>query len=141
MSTTTIERPRASASAGYYEFERPEVIVLIPPGARRVLEFGCAAGACGARIRRERGAYVVGVELLPEPGEFDAILFADVLEHLRDPEAVIERVKPYLAPGGVIVASIPNARNASVVTMLARGDWTYQEAGLMDRTHIHFFTR
>ncbi len=168
MSTTTIERPRASASAGYYEFERPEVIALIPPGARRVLEFGCAAGACGARIRRERGAYVVGVELLPEPaelartrldevivgdcermdfaehftpGEFDAILFADVLEHLRDPEAVIERVKPYLAPGGVIVASIPNARNASVVTMLARGDWTYQEAGLMDRTHIHFFTR
>src|SRR4029079_18554393 len=99
----------------YYGFERPEIIALIPPTAKRVLEFGCAGGACGARIKRERGAYVAGVEILPgpaetartrldrvlvgdceqmdfaelfQPGEFDAILFADVLEHLRDPEAV-----------------------------------------------------
>src|SRR5207249_2671145 len=69
MSAPVMDGPRASASSGYYEFERPEVIALIPPGAQSVLEFGCASGACGARIKRERGAYVVGVELLPEPAE------------------------------------------------------------------------
>lgn len=166
--TATTQLPRASHGLGYYEFERPEVIAMIPGHARRVLDFGCASGACGARIKRERGAEVVGVELLPgpaevartrldrvivgdcesmdfaehfQPGEFDAVLFADVLEHLRDPQGVLERIKPYLAPGGVVVASIPNVRNWAVVSMLGRGDWTYEEAGLMDRTHIHFFTR
>lgn len=162
------ESTGGSAAPGYYEFERPEVIALIPPGARSVLEFGCASGACGARIKRERGATVVGIEYLPEPariaatrldrvivgdaesldypslfsaGQFDAILFADVLEHLRDPEALLRRVLPLLSEDGVVIASIPNVRNAAVLQMLASGDWTYQEAGLMDRTHIHFFTR
>lgn len=175
MSSTTLDRPPTATTAphpgpppAYYVFERPEVIALIPNGAKRILEFGCAAGACGARIKRERGAYVVGVELLPEPaavashrldrvivgdceqidfaehfrpGQFDAVLFADVLEHLRDPQGVLERIKPYLAENGVVIASIPNARNLAVVTMLAHGDWTYQDAGLMDRTHLRFFTK
>jgi GT2 family glycosyltransferase len=75
------------------------------------------------------------------PGEFDAVLFADVLEHLRNPDDVLRRIIPHLAPGGVIIASVPNVRNALVLQMLGAGDWTYQEAGLLDKTHLRFFTR
>lgn len=79
---------------------------------------------------------------IPEPDHsFDCILFADVLEHLADPGAVLRRSRQLLAPGGYVVASIPNVAHYSAVLALLRQDWPQEDGGLFDRTHLRFFTR
>ena len=75
-----------------------------------------------------------------EEEQFDCVIFGDVLEHLFDPWAVIEKVKPYIKENGVILASIPNVAHISVLAPLLAGNWTYTEYGLLDKTHIRFFT-
>ena len=72
--------------------------------------------------------------------KYDAILFLDVLEHLYNPWKVVEATKDLLAPGGVIIGSIPNAANLYVLWKLMRDRFEYDEDGLLDRTHIRFFT-
>jgi 2-polyprenyl-3-methyl-5-hydroxy-6-metoxy-1,4-benzoquinol methylase len=162
-----VER-RSSPAAGYYEFARPEVVALIPTTARNILEIGCAGGALGAALKARQNCRVTGLEYVAEaaaraeprldrviigdcetldldalfgPGEFDCVVAADVLEHLRDPELLLERLKPFLAPDAAIVASIPNVRNGGVLQSAVEGSWTYQDAGILDRTHLRFFTR
>jgi len=152
---------------GYFEFTRPELRALVPAGARRVLDVGCGAGALGAALKAERGCEVVGLEgfpdacararlrldevleldldsleaLPPAAGSFDAIVFGDVLEHLRDPQRLLAALLPSLAEGGTLVFSIPNVRHWSVVFPLLVNDaWEYTDAGLLDRTHVHLFT-
>jgi SAM-dependent methyltransferase len=149
--------------ACYYEQARPEVAALVPPGCRRVLEVGCGAGALG-RLLRQRGHHVTGLELLPEvaaearrwldwvevgdveaglpfaPGAFDAVIFADVLEHLVDPWRVLREAAALLVPGGFVVGSIPNVQNFDVLWRLARGRWDYRERGILDVGHLRFFT-
>lgn len=151
----------------YFEFDRPELRALVPEGARRVLDVGCGAGALGAALRREREVEVVGLELSPtavaraaerldtaieanleeleelpfEPGHFDAMVFGDVLEHLHDPHRLLGVLRPWLADDGALVCSIPNVGHWSVVLpLLAQDRWPYADAGLLDRTHVHFFT-
>ena len=75
-----------------------------------------------------------------EEEQFDCVIFGDVLEHLFDPWAVIEKVKPYIKQNGVILASIPNVAHISVLAPLLSGNWTYTEYGLLDKTHVRFFT-
>jgi O-antigen biosynthesis protein len=143
------------------------VVGLIEPGSR-VLEFGCATGYMSQALHDRLGATVVGVELNAEAAQlaavhldrllvgdaeeldleaelggdrFDAILFADVLEHLRDPAALLRRVRPFVAEGGVVVASIPNVAHAAVRLALLGGSFRYREQGLLDETHLRFFTR
>jgi SAM-dependent methyltransferase len=153
---------------GYFEFTRPELRELVPATARRVLDVGCGAGALGAALKAERpGCEVVGVEGFPDAaarartrvdavleldldalaalpagaGTFDAIVLGDVLEHLRDPERLLRALLPSLAPDGVLVCSIPNVKHWSVLApLLVEDSWTYTDAGLLDRTHVHFFT-
>lgn len=156
-----------SEEDGYFEWTRPEIRALVPESARRVLDVGCGAGALGGTLREERGIEVAGVELfadaaaraaerlddvivadldtlaeLPYPeGYFDTLIFGDVLEHLRDPHRLLRALRPYLAPDGAIVCSIPNVKHWSVVTpLLVQDRWRYEDAGLLDRTHVHFFT-
>lgn len=74
-------------------------------------------------------------------GYFDTIIFADVLEHLREPAATLIAARAKLAAGGEIVASIPNVRHWSVVKELLEGKWDYRNEGILDRTHLRFFTR
>ena len=151
----------------YFEFDRPEVRALVPTEARRVLDVGCGAGALGAALREERGIEVMGLELSPdaaararerldavveadldalddlpfERGSFDAMVFGDVLEHLRDPHRLLRVLRPWLADDGALVCSIPNVGHWSVVLpLLAQDRWSYADAGLLDRTHVHFFT-
>jgi methionine biosynthesis protein MetW len=151
----------------YFEFDRPEIRGLVPTQARRVLDVGCGAGALGAALREERGIEVMGLELsadaaararerldavivadldalddLPfERGSFDAMVFGDVLEHLRDPHRLLRTLRPWLADDGALVCSIPNVGHWSVVLPLLLQDrWPYEDAGLLDRTHVHFFT-
>lgn len=152
---------------GYFEHTRPELRRLVPGTARRVLDVGCGAGGVGAALKAERGIEVVGLEGFPEAaeqararlddalcvdldalpelpypaGHFDAMVFGDVLEHLRDPFELLRRLKPLLAADGVIVCSIPNVKHWSVVfALLVKDRWEYADAGLLDRTHVHFFT-
>ncbi len=74
-------------------------------------------------------------------GSFDAIVFGDVLEHLSDPAAVLARMTRALAPGGLVVVSVPNVAHLWVRLNLLLGRWEYQDRGILDRTHLRFFTR
>jgi 2-polyprenyl-3-methyl-5-hydroxy-6-metoxy-1,4-benzoquinol methylase len=154
-----------TVAAEYYQQPRYEVAALVPSDALRVLDVGCAEGILGQHLLERGAAEVVGIEQvaavarraetrltrvlcgdvatvdLPEDlGRFDCIIFADVLEHLADPVAVLRRFLPLLADGGTIVASIPNVRHHAILHMLAEGHWSYQDSGIMDRTHLRFFT-
>src|ERR1041385_563151 len=143
------------------------VLGLVQPGSR-VLEFGPATGYMSRALRERLGATVIGVELNAEAahqaepylervligdaeeldleaelgGErFDAVLFADVLEHLREPAKPLQRARPFVGEGGVVIASIPNIAHASVRLSLLGGSFRYREQGLLDETHLRFFTR
>ena len=89
--------------------------------------------------RRRRRTLDLGEHLGDE--RFDAVLFADVLEHLRDPAAMLRRVRPFVAEGGAVVASIPNIAHISVRLALLGGEFRYRDLGLLDDTHVRFFTR
>ncbi|HSJ92228.1 MAG TPA: class I SAM-dependent methyltransferase, partial [Ilumatobacter sp.] len=73
-------------------------------------------------------------------GPFDVVVFGDVLEHLRDPSSALDAACRVLAEDGQIVVSIPNVAHADVRLMLLEGRWEYQEHGLLDETHLRFFT-
>lgn len=137
------------------------------PDARfRVLEVGCGCGSTLSYIKwKYPNAEVYGIETVAKAARlgkyladilignvetmefpyvnqmFDYIFFGDVLEHLHNPQKVILDLKKYLRPNGRIYASIPNLLNGSVIAPLLRGEFTYKESGLLDKTHIHFFTR
>jgi 2-polyprenyl-3-methyl-5-hydroxy-6-metoxy-1,4-benzoquinol methylase len=148
----------------YYEQARPEVADLVPTHCRRILDVGCATGQLG-RLLQARGHEVTGIELVPEagreaqrwldrvetldverngipfgPASFDAVVFADVLEHLVDPWRVLREAVVVLADDGVVVASIPNLQNIDTLWRLIRGRWEYRERGILDRGHLRFFT-
>jgi SAM-dependent methyltransferase len=73
---------------------------------------------------------------------FACIVFNDVLEHMVDPWSALRRARDHLRPDGVVVASIPNVRNArTVFDLVVRGRWTYVDMGVLDRTHLRFFTK
>jgi glycosyltransferase involved in cell wall biosynthesis/ubiquinone/menaquinone biosynthesis C-methylase UbiE/Flp pilus assembly protein TadD len=152
-------------AGGYYGSARPEVLQHVPKNARRILDCGCGSGEFGRALKSRGAAEVVGVEMvegawerarkvldrallgnietieLPfDEGYFDCACFNDVLEHLVDPAAALRKVARVLAPGGVVVMSIPNVRFCSVLGMLAEGRWKYEDAGILDRTHLRFFT-
>jgi SAM-dependent methyltransferase len=154
--------------AGYFAAARRDIEPLLPAHCPRVLELGCGAGATLAWLKGAgRAGYTVGVEIFPAAAEqaravvdevicrdferadipqdterFDLILCLDVLEHLVDPWQTIDRlVRHYLAVGGTILVSVPNVRHYSVLLPLAlRGRWDYTNHGLLDRTHLRFFT-
>lgn len=154
------------APAAYFGRPRPDVLALVPPAARDVLECGCAAGELAAQLTA-RGHQVVGIEphgpsaavargrmtrvfestvedALPQipAATFDCVICADVIEHLADPWATTAALVTRLRPGGVFVCSVPNIRHVGVLVDLAlRGRWTYRDAGVLDRTHLRFFTR
>ncbi len=143
------------------------VVELVPPGAR-VLEFGCATGYMSEVLTGSRGCSVTGIEISQEAAEladehceqvvvgdadeldyaalfagreFDCLLFADVLEHLRAPADVLRRVRPLITEQGSVVASIPNVAHGSVRLALLAGDFRYRDLGLLDEGHLRFFTR
>lgn len=153
---------------GYYNNARREIIPLLPSRSGRLLDIGCGEGVTSAWLKaRQYCTWICGVELFPaaaaiartrldvvyegniehmelplEPGSIDLILCLDVLEHLVDPWTVLSRLAPLLSPGGTIIASIPNIRCLKVVApLLVLGRWDYHDAGILDRTHLRFFTR
>lgn len=152
---------------GYYEFRHPTVVDNLPSTTSRVLQLGCGAGTLGAEITRSTGARVTGldsdlaplhharnkldrvieidlnrvVDLPCDEGEFDAIVAADILDRLVDPEATLRAVLPYLSAEGVLVATIPNIKHWSVVLPLLLQDrFQYRDAGILHRGALRFFT-
>lgn len=151
----------------YFGRIRKEILPLLPAHSARALEIGCGQGATLAWLRSEgRVDEAYGVEYMPEAaaiaktrldgvvcgdiekmdipfnGTFDLLLCLDVLEHLVDPWAFLKRLRKRLGPRGVMVVSLPNAQHHSIsVSLLLRGRFDYSESGLMDRTHLRFFTR
>lgn len=152
----------------YSLFARPEILRLIDEPAEaslRILDVGCACGASLLSMKKKfPHAKLYGIEL--DPGSwniaskifpvtqgnvegdldypekfFDYIIFGDVLEHLHQPEEVLINMKRYLKSGGRIIASIPNIMHISVLADLLNGHFTYQESGILDRTHLRFFTK
>ena len=149
----------------YFRNVRDDIVSLVPGDANDILEIGCAAGMTGNKLKQRPGVYVAGVELdhraaveakkvlddviegnietLELPfGEkrFDCILFADVLEHLIDPLEVLKKTRKFLKTDGSVIASIPNVQYLGLVSQLVEGNWTYQDEGILDRTHLRFFT-
>ncbi|MGB9067705.1 MAG: class I SAM-dependent methyltransferase [Candidatus Acidiferrales bacterium] len=150
----------------YFEGARPEMLPFIPAHCRRLLDVGCGAGGFGASIKRSREIEIWGVEPVESAaakasakldrvingpfdseiglpaGTFDCIVFNDVLEHMAVPEQALRHAKVLLSPGGVIVASIPNIRSFPVLWQLvAHARWEYVDAGVLDKTHLRFFTK
>lgn len=133
------------------------------PRPLRILDVGCAAGYLG-KVLRERGHYVAGIEAdtaaarrasayydvfhladletfaFPYRQEFDYILFADILEHLRDPAAVLRKAIPVLRDSGKLIVSVPNIANWVIRLSLLLGNFDSADRGILDKTHLHFFT-
>ncbi|MHB8759491.1 MAG: class I SAM-dependent methyltransferase [Thiobacillus sp.] len=155
-------------ATGYFSATRFDIQPAIPFFSESVLEIGCGTGATLAWLKDSgRCKSTSGIELVAQQAEiaekvvdrviqgsvddidlaswtehFDLILCLDVLEHLNDPWGLVGKLHGLLKPGGRLVASIPNIRHISVlVPLLFRGEWVYKERGILDKTHLRFFTR
>lgn len=147
----------------------PDLIDVLPLSAKRVIDIGCGTGEIAKEFHL-RGApeLYLGVEIVPEDAEiakqfcsqvmvgnieefdadtwaqladYDLWIFGDVLEHLYDPWKILKKVRSILPHDGQIACCIPNVQHWSIQARLSIGDWRYADKGLLDRTHIRFFTR
>uniref|UniRef100_UPI00257F492D class I SAM-dependent methyltransferase n=1 Tax=Thauera sp. TaxID=1905334 RepID=UPI00257F492D len=156
-------------ASGYHENVRSDLIDTLDREPQRVLDIGCGAGGTGAYLKaRYPETKVWGIELNKAaaniaaqrldtvtsakfedvdldafgitPGSLDLVICADVLEHMYNPWLVMTRLRPYLADDARVVISIPNIRFLPLLDDLARGYWRYASAGILDITHLRFFT-
>jgi len=153
-------------SAAYYANARKEIAPFLPVMLDSVFELGCSEGNTLAWLRDEKGAKTChGLEVFPEAaqrakekgldvvignvetdgisfqGQNDLVLCLDVLEHLLNPWQVLSTVVESIRPGGSLIVSLPNIAHVSVLLgLILKNDWRYQGAGVLDRTHLRFFT-
>lgn len=151
--------------AQYYQYEREDMLKFVPTGTKSVLDIGCSSGGFGRLIKNNFGCEVWGVEpdaaaiqaadvldrVFHQPFDssidfggkkFDLIVFNDVLEHLIDPWQTLSHAKSLLSQGGRILASIPNVQCYTVVKKLVfNGTFQYESSGILDKTHLRFFTK
>ncbi len=147
--------------------DTPNKVLRLVGAPKRVLELGCAMGTM-TQILQARGCAVTAIEIDAELAErarpfcdrlivgdleqldlaaclgddpFDVMIAADVLEHLKDPERCLNALRPFLKSDGFWVISVPNAAHSALVAQLLAGRFPYQEKGLLDFTHLRFFTR
>jgi 2-polyprenyl-3-methyl-5-hydroxy-6-metoxy-1,4-benzoquinol methylase len=163
-TTLKVETKLNPSYVGY----RNDILRLVPNGVKKVLDVGCSTGTLGGQIIQKNGAEVIGIELDVQMAEiarkrldnvivanieefdflnnlgsadFDCIIFADILEHLKDPWSVLKKSTQILLPEGIVISSIPNIRHyTTIMNLLFRGSWPYVERGIHDRTHLRFFT-
>ncbi|MBF0124609.1 MAG: class I SAM-dependent methyltransferase [Magnetococcales bacterium] len=157
-------------SSDYGALVHTELMNLVRAPPRLVLDVGCGLAANGVFLKeRFPSCRVMGVEPVDgmavraakqldhvfncrfedidlsaagvQPGEIDLVIFSDVLEHMYHPWKILQETKPMMSQDGVVVASIPNIRHIGVINELVKGDWNYHRYGILDITHIRFFTR
>ena len=152
-----------------HEVANPDLVALMPKTSRRVVEVGSSSGALARAFKGLAPAcHYTGIEIDAEYAEaskrycdavvfasveemddaaFDALfpsdcwVFGDTLEHLRDPWRLLRRIRERITAGGSVVACIPNAQHWSVQARLNCGLFRYEDSGLLDRTHLRWFTR
>lgn len=151
----------------YYDNNRKEVAKYIPSEIKSILDVGCGQGAFLQLIKEKTSAKTWGIEMEPEMAEiakkhtdtvligkvedvigslpdryFDCISFNDVLEHLLAPADILQLIKPKFSNNGILVASIPNVRYfGNLYELIVKKDWEYKDAGILDATHLRFFTK
>ncbi len=150
----------------YYTNARPEIQELVPSSSQSILDVGCGEGLFGLGLKQKFNCTVWGIEpnapaatiakdkldkvlntlfddAIPQlKGQmFDAICFNDVLEHMPDPWSCLHQAKQFLNPQGVIIVSLPNVLYYhNFFNILLSKDWHYQKEGIMDKTHLRWFT-
>lgn len=156
------------ATSTYYCNCRSDVLDLLADDVGRVLDVGCGEGATGAELLRTgRAEWVDGIELMPAAAEqarrhyrtvavghldrvdrsslasdYDTMMCNDVLEHVADPWSVLRMLtEDHVRPGGTVIVSVPNVQCVEVVLPLLGGRFEYGDDGVLDRTHLRFFTR
>ena len=165
-SISTVRPSVQSHDPSYFDHPRGDILRLISHTARTMCEVGCGHGRLAMMVKERQPCEVIGIELNEEAAAvartrldrvltgdfeqieidsyddyFDVVTLGDVLEHFADPAEQLARIRSWIKPGGVLIASIPNVRHHSVVRSLLDGNWTYEEAGLLDATHRSFFCR
>jgi 2-polyprenyl-3-methyl-5-hydroxy-6-metoxy-1,4-benzoquinol methylase len=151
----------------YFEHLRPEMVRYLPADAKRILDVGCGTGAFSASIKKDREVVIWGMEIDAKAAEeaarrldrvltgdaasnlaelpdafFDCVFCNDVLEHLVEPEEFLRGLLGKLTANGRIIASIPNVRFFQHLRgLVLHGRWDYVDEGILDRTHLRFFTR
>lgn len=158
--------PLGTKPPDYFQHPRPELVERLPRPLGQVLDLGCGAGQVGRTLRAAGAEWLVGVELDSEAAararsvfdevlvgdveqvltgldrRFDTICAYDILEHLYDPGAVLERLRAMVASAGHLQVSLPNARYYSLFRDLVfRGTFGYELSGHRDVTHVRWFTR
>jgi 2-polyprenyl-3-methyl-5-hydroxy-6-metoxy-1,4-benzoquinol methylase len=152
------------AVENYYAGTRSELRPFIPKSYQRVLEVGCGEGGFRANLAPE--AEVWGVEMVPAVADiargklhrvltgtfeqvagelpdryFDLVICNDVIEHMADDAAFLRAVCAKMSPSAHLIGSIPNMRNWPILRdLLFKKDWTYRDSGVLDRTHLRFYT-
>ncbi|NUO09321.1 MAG: class I SAM-dependent methyltransferase [Candidatus Brocadia sp.] len=151
----------------YYSKIRTELIDMLPSVKGKFLEIGCGVGSTLDYLKSKGASYVAGVDInkkavdaasqkfldfvlvadvekdiLPfKDQEFDVIIFADIIEHLFNPWDTLKNMQRYLKDDGLILLSIPNIKNYyTLIRLIFYDEWSYSEAGILDNTHIRFFT-
>jgi SAM-dependent methyltransferase len=148
----------------YHDFVRSEISQLLPKTASRILDVGCGIGATANWLKTKYPeSWTIGFEgnasllpvlsdnvdephivdlngPLPDVGVVDLVLLLDVLEHLIEPKVVLERIVSAMGEGATAIISLPNIAHLSVsIPLLVWGQFDYRDAGILDRTHLHFF--
>mgnify|MGYP006142908667 CR=1 FL=1 len=152
-----------------HERHNPDLLKLIPIQSKKIIEVGCSSGALAREFKKiSSDCYWVGIEIdsmyaemakrhcdesivlnienapesfWQETKNADCWLFGDTLEHLKDPWAIIKLIRANISKIGTVVACIPNAQHWSLQAKLSAGDFRYEVSGLLDRTHLRWFTR
>lgn len=155
-------------ASGYFKNKRAEMLKFVPPQCSKFLEIGCGDGSFGRQIKSTNkqveywgidlddnsiteaannidqalaGDINVIIENLPE-NYFDCIVMNDVLEHLMDPMEVLLGLESKIKPNALLVASIPNVRYiTNLFNLILKRDWEYTDYGILDKTHLKFFTK
>jgi trans-aconitate methyltransferase len=152
-----------------HEFHNPDLLDIIPWGAKKLIEVGCSSGAMAREFKKiSPTCHYLGIEIDPAYAKLaerycdqslvldieaadeafwktnadrDCWIFGDALEHLRDPWNVLRQVRSVMPQKASVAACIPNAQHWSLQAKLSIGDFRYEDSGLLDRTHLRFFSR
>jgi len=152
-----------------HDIHNKDVLSMLPLTSKKLMEIGCSSGALAREYKKNnKNCHYIGLDIVEsythlakrfcdevivadieqqneifysKNSDCDCWIFADALEHLVDPWLVLKKIRHVIPDNGQIIACIPNSQHWTVIANLAIGNFRYQESGLLDKTHVRFFTR